>query len=133
MREIRNSFPVSVVSAPDSVVSVSVLYRDPFVSAEGLTKEDNLHKRTGLEIFLGGWGGHEFARLAPKAREHLGGSRGMRPRKILKNRVSLMTFSAFWCGFLCMEQVINEKGILRILVKQNVNRKIARLLLVKIA
>ena len=72
MREIRNSFPVSVVSVPDSVVSVSVLYRDPFVSAEGLTKEDNLHKRTGLEIF--GGGGHEFARLAPKAREPLGRS-----------------------------------------------------------
>ena len=31
MREIRRSFPVSVVSVPDSVVSVSVLYRDPLV------------------------------------------------------------------------------------------------------
>ena len=49
-------------------------------------------------------------------------------RKILKNRVSLMLFPAFWCGFLCMEQVTNEKKILRILVKQNMNRKIARLL-----
>ena len=52
----------------------------------------------------------------------------MLPRKILKNRVSLMPFSAFWCGFLCMEQVTNEKKILRILVKQNMNRKIARIL-----
>ena len=39
-----------------------------------------------------------------------------------------MPFSAFWCGFLCMGQVTNEKKILRILVKQNMNRKIARLL-----
>ena len=28
-----------------------------------------------------------------------------------------MPFPAFWCGFLCMEQVTNEKKILRILVK----------------
>ena len=53
---------------------------------------------------------------------------GMLPRKILKNRVSLMPFPAFWCGFLCMKQVTNEKKILRILVKQKMNRKIARLL-----
>ena len=52
----------------------------------------------------------------------------MLPGKILKNRVSLMPFPAFWCGFSCMEQVTNEKKILRILVKQNMNRKIARLL-----
>ena len=39
-----------------------------------------------------------------------------------------MPFAAFWCGFLCMEQVTNEKKILRILVKQNMNRKIARIL-----
>ena len=26
-----------------------------------------------------------------------------------------MPFPAFWCGFLCMEQVTNEKKILRIL------------------
>ena len=67
------------------------------------------HRRTRLEI-LGG--GHEFSPLAATVRE-------------LKNRVSLMLFPAFWCGFLCMEQVINEKKILRILVKQNMNRKIA--------
>ena len=30
MQEISRSFPVSVVSVTDSVVSVSVLYRDPF-------------------------------------------------------------------------------------------------------
>ena len=46
-----------------------------------------------------------------------GGSGGMFPRNILKNSVSLMQFPAFWCGFLCMEQVTNEKKILRILVK----------------
>ena len=51
------------------------------------------------------------------------------PRKTLKNRLSLIPFPAFWCGFLCMEQVTNEKKILRILVKQNLNRKkIARLI-----
>ena len=33
----------------------------------------------------------------------------MLPGKILKNRVSLMPFPAFWCVFLCMEQVTNEK------------------------
>ena len=65
-----------------------------------------------------GGGGHEFAQLMPKAREPLGGSGGMLPRKILKNRVSLMPFPAF-SEFLCMEQVTNEKKILRILVKQN--------------
>ena len=54
---------------------------------------------------------HEFARLVPKAREPLGGSGGMLPRKILKTRVSLMAFPAFWCGFLCMEQVTNEENI----------------------
>ena len=54
------------------------------------------HRRTGLEI-LGG--GPEFARLAPKTREPLGGCGGMLPRKILKNRVSLMPFPAFGVGF----------------------------------
>ena len=39
-----------------------------------------------------------------------------------------MPFPAFWCGFLGMEQVTNEKKISRMLVKQNLNRKIARLL-----
>ena len=52
----------------------------------------------------------------------------MLPGEILNNRVSLMPFPAFWCGFLCMEKVTNEKKILRILVKQNMNRKIARIL-----
>ena len=52
----------------------------------------------------------------------------MLPREILNNRVSLMLFPAFWCGFLCMEKVTNEKKILRVLVKQNMNRKIARIL-----
>ena len=39
-----------------------------------------------------------------------------------------MPFPEFWCGFLCMEQVTNEKKILSILAKQNMNRKITRLL-----
>ena len=39
-----------------------------------------------------------------------------------------MPFPAFRSGFLCIEQVTNEKKILRILVKQNMNKKIARLL-----
>ena len=52
---------------------------------------------TGLEI-LGG-GGHENARLALKARNPLERSGAMLPRKILKNRVSLMPFPAFWSGF----------------------------------
>ena len=87
------------------------------------------HRRTGLEIWGGGGGGgHEFARLAPKTREPLGGFGAMFPREILNNGVSLMPFPAFRCGFLCMEKVTNEKKILRILVKQNMNRKIARIL-----
>ena len=39
-----------------------------------------------------------------------------------------MAFPAFWCGFLFMEQVTNEKKILKILVKQNMKRKIPWLL-----
>ena len=38
MREIRRLFPVSVVSVPNSVVSVSVLYRDPNIHHFGITK-----------------------------------------------------------------------------------------------
>ena len=67
---------------------------------------------------------HQFyvkIRHRRSAPEPLRGSGGMLPRKILKNRVSLMPFPAFWCGFLCMEQVTNEKKILKILVKQNMN------------
>ena len=56
------------------------------------------------------------------------GVHGALPRGILKNRVSLMPFPAFWCEFLCKEQVTNENKILRILVKQDLNRKIAQLL-----
>ena len=48
------------------------------------------HRRTGLEI----WG--------------RGADTNLPIRKILKNRVSLMPFPAFWCGFL--EQVTNEKN-----------------------
>ena len=66
--------------------------------------------------------------MPDSARQPLGEFGAMLPRKILKNRVSLMPFPAFWCEFLCMEQVTNEKKILRILVKQNMNRKIARIL-----
>ena len=52
----------------------------------------------------------------------------MLQRKMLKNRVFLMPFPAFLSGFLCIEQVMNEKKILGILMKQNLSRKIARLL-----
>ena len=71
------------------------------------------HRRTGLKI---------------SAQEPLGGSGGMLRREILKNRFSLMPFPAFWTGCLCRMQVTNGKKILRILVKQNLNKKIARLL-----
>ena len=85
----------------------------------------HFHGRTGLEIL--GWAETNLPTCAKGARrEPQGGSGGMLPRKILKNRVSLMPFPAFWCGFLCMET--NEKKILRILVKQNMNRRIVRLL-----
>ena len=84
----------------------------------------NNHSRMGLEI----WGGADTNLPdSRQRRENLYGVQGMLSRKILKNRVSLMPFPAFWCGFLCMEQVTNEKKILRILVKQNMNRKIAQL------
>ena len=46
-------------------------------------------------------------------------------QEILKNRVSLKPLSAFLSGFLCIEQVTNEKKLLGILVKQNLNRNIA--------
>ena len=39
-----------------------------------------------------------------------------------------MPFPAFLCGFLGMEQVTNEKKILRMLVKQNLKRKIAQVI-----
>ena len=76
----------------------------------------NNHRHTGLEI-LGGADTN-----LPGARTSRG-VQGMLSRKILKNRVSLMPFPALW--FLCMEQVTNKNKILRILVKQNMNRKIA--------
>ena len=79
--------------------------------------------RTGLEI----WGGGTRICLSrAEGARTARGVRGMLLGKILKNRVSLMPFLAFWCGFLCMEQVTNDKKILRIIVKQNMNRKIAR-------
>ena len=53
-----------------------------------------LHKRTGVGACIGvgnsGGGGHEFARLSPKAGASLRGSGGMLLRKILKNRISLI-------------------------------------------
>ena len=61
---------------------------------------------------------YESARLALKARKPLEGSRGMLHWKILKNRVSLMPFRAFWSGFLYIEQVMNEKKILVILMNK---------------
>ena len=100
-----------------------MIFTDRICSCEA-KRITTLHRRTGLEIF---WG-MDTNLPDSKAREALGGSGAMLPRKILKNRVSLMPFPAFWCGFLCMEEVTNEKKILRIFVKQNMNRKIARLL-----
>ena len=40
------SFPVSVVSVPDSVISVSVLYRDPFSEGEALLNMRQTAKNT---------------------------------------------------------------------------------------
>ena len=78
------------------------------------------HRRTGLEIF-GKGGEHEFSQLVPKARERLGASGGMLRRKILKIDSCVLVW------VLCIKQVTNEKKILRILVKRNLNRKIVRL------
>ena len=39
-----------------------------------------------------------------------------------------MPFPAFWSGFLCIEQLMNEKKVLGTFMKQNLNRKIAQLL-----
>ena len=90
------------------------------------------HRRTGLEILGGGGGGGGGrTRICPTRAEGARTSRGVRghaPQENFENRVYLMPFPAFWCGFLCIEQVTNEKKILRILVKQNMNKKIARLL-----
>ena len=41
---------------------------------------------------------------------------------------SLISFPVSWSGFLWIEQVVNEMKILGILIKQNLNGKIARLL-----
>ena len=44
----------------------------------------------------------------------------------MKNKVFLLLFPVFFfSGFLCIEQVMNEKKILGILMKQNQNREIA--------
>ena len=105
-----------------------------------LTKFDVVTTRiryrvNGILEILGGRGWTRICPTRAEGAKTSRGSGGMLSRKILKNTVSLMPFPAFWCGFLCMEQVTNEKKILRILVnmnmnisKQNMNRKIARLL-----
>ena len=88
------------------------------------------YRPTGLEMCVGGGGGgQESARLALKPREPLGGSGVKHPRKILKNRVSLMPSPAFCSGVLYIDQVMKEKKILEILMKENLKRKIAQLLL----
>ena len=71
-------------------------------------------------------GRHEPARLAPKAREPLEGSRGHAPPENFEKQILLMKFSAFSNWFLCIEQVMNEKEILGVLMKQNLNKKTAR-------
>ena len=45
---------------------------------------------------------------------------GMLSQEIVRNR-----FHAFSSGFLWIEQVMNKKKILGILMKQNLNKKIA--------
>ena len=102
-----------------------------------LTKFDVVTTRiryrvNGILEILGGRG---WTRICPTRAEGAKTSKGVRGHALQENFVSLMPFPAFWCGFLCMEQVTNEKKILRILVnmnmnisKQNMNRKIARLL-----
>ena len=77
------------------------------------------HTRTGLEILKGG-GGYGSARIAPKARELLGGgSGGMLPQEVLKNRVFLMPFPEFWSRFFMHRANDNEKKVLGTLMKQN--------------
>ena len=39
-------------------------------------------------------------------------------REILKNRVFLLPFPAFWIVFLCIEKLMNEKKVLGILMKK---------------
>ena len=46
MQKITQSFPVSVVSVPDSVISVSVLYRDHFSEGEALLNMRQTAKNT---------------------------------------------------------------------------------------
>ena len=78
------------------------------------------HRRTGLEIF--GRGGGADTNLPDSCRRRARTSRAVRgnaPQENFEKRVFLMPFPAFWCGFLCMEQVTNEKKILRTLVKQH--------------
>ena len=53
----------------------------------------------------------------------------MLPKKILKNRVSFKChFQHFGVGFYALSISDKEKKILRILVKQNMDRKIAWIL-----
>ena len=128
--------PLELRSYPnDKRLCIIAYLREYIKRTEGLRKEQSQllisfnkthkHRRTGLEIFGGQTG---ICPTRTKGARTSRGSRGMLPRKILKNRLSLMPFPAFWCDFLCMGQVTNEKKILRILLKQNINRKIARLL-----
>ena len=48
----------------------------------------------------------------------------MLPRKVSKNRVPLMPFPVFWSGFLCIEQVMNEKKILGISMNKTYTGKL---------
>ena len=84
------------------------------------------HGHTRLEI-LGGW--QESALFMLKAPGPIGGFEGMLPERnlIRENSVFLMPFPGFLSGFFCIEQVTNEKKILGISMKQNLNRKIAQL------
>ena len=78
-----------------------------------------LIRRTGLEIFFLGGG-----------RTRTFGGGGVREHVPSENFEKWGLFNAISCVLvwvLCMEQVTNEKKMLKILVKQNPNRKILRL------
>ena len=62
----------------------------------------------------------------PASRQRLRTSRGVRHalRKILKNRVFLLPFPAFWSVFSCIEKLMNEKKVLGILMKKTYTGKL---------
>ena len=67
-------------------------------------------RNIGVRVWKFLRGGHESARIAPKTREPLRGPAECSP-KILKNSAFLMPLPAFWSGFLCIEELMNEKKV----------------------